>query len=84
MLGSYTFDKNEKFEEFLSATGVPLVARKMMVSTSPSLEISKQGDTWALAFKVLIKSNTISFELGKEFTEENPILGTKQKVKIFR
>ena len=84
MLGSYQFDKNENFEEFLSATGVPFVARKMMVSTSPSLEISKQGDMWALAFKVLLKSNTISFELGKEFSEENPILGVKQRVnKIF-
>ena len=81
LVGSYQFEKNEKFDEFLTATGVPMIARKMMASTSPSIEISKNGEVWTIAFKVLLKSNTISFELGKEFTEENPILGEKQKVK---
>ena len=80
LLGSYQLEKNENFEEFLTATGVPMIPKKMMTSTSPSINISKDGDKWTLCFKVLMKSNSISFELGKEFEEENPVLGEKQKV----
>ena len=82
LLGSYNLDRNENFEEFLAATGVPLVARKMMAATSPRITIAREGDKWTLAFKLLIKSNSISFELGKEFTEDNPISGEKNKVSI--
>ena len=80
LLGSYNLDRNENFEEFLTITGVPLVARKMMAATSPRITIAREGDKWTLAFKLLIKSNSISFELGKEFTEDNPISGEKNKV----
>ena len=80
LVGSYQFEKNENFEEFLTETGVGLVARKMMASTKPAIEITKDGDKWAITFKVMIKSNTISFEVGKEFSEENPVLGEKGKV----
>jgi len=52
----------------------------MMTSTSPSLQISKDGEKWTFAFKVLTKSNSISFEIGKEFSEENPALGETNKV----
>ena len=83
LLGSYQLERNENFEEFLTATGVPMIPKKMMASTSPSINISKERDKWTLSFKVLMKSNSISFELGKEFEEENPVLGVKQKV-IFR
>ena len=80
LLGSYQFEKNENFEEFLTATGVPMIPRKMMTSTSPSINISKDGNKWTISFKVLMKSNSISFELGKEFEENNPVSGEKQKV----
>merc|ERR1711874_395833 len=73
-------EKLENFEEFLTETGVGLVARKMMASTKPAIEITKDGEKWAITFKVMIKSNTISFEVGKEFSEENPVLGEKGKV----
>merc|ERR1712227_467469 len=79
LLGSYQFEKNENFEEFLTATGVPMIPRKMMTSTSPSINISKDGNKWTISFKVLMKSNSISFELGKEFEENNPVSGEKQK-----
>ena len=68
----------------------------MMTSTSPSLQISKDGEKWTFAFKVLTKSNSISFEvckdqshivllqhscqIGEEFSEENPALGETNKV----
>ena len=80
LLGSYEFQKNENFEEFLTATGVPMIPKMMMTSTSPGINISIEGGKWTLCFKALLKSHSIIFELGKEFEEENPILGVKQKV----
>merc|ERR1712210_90895 len=79
LLGSYHLDRNENFEEFLAATGVPLIARKMMVSVSPKVTIAKEGDKCTVTFKILIKSFSLTFELGKEFTEDNPISGEKNK-----
>merc|ERR1711953_1148236 len=80
LIGSYQFEKNDNFDEFLTATGVPFVAKKVMLSTSPSLEVKQEGDNkWSFTFKVLLKTNTISFEFGKEFTEENPVLGDSNK-----
>jgi len=73
LVGSYKFEKNENFESFLSATGVPFIPRKMMVSVSPSVNISKDGDVWTVTFNVLFKSFSIQFELGKTFVEENPV-----------
>ena len=73
-------DRNENFEEFLAATGVPLIARKMMVSVSPKITIAKEEDRITITFKILIKSFLLTFELGKEFTEDNPISGEKNKV----
>ena len=39
----------------------------------------QEGDKWSICFEVLVKSNTITFEIGKEFTEENPVLGDTNK-----
>ena len=79
LLGSYHLDRNENFEEFLAATGVPLIARKMMVSVSPKVTIAKEEDKCTVTFKILIKSFSLTFELGKEFTEDNPISGEKNQ-----
>ena len=80
LVGSYQFEKNEKFEEFLAETNVGLIARKGMASTKPAITITKDGDKWSITFKVMIKTQTITFEIGKEFSEENPMLGEKSKV----
>ena len=79
LAGSYQFEKNENFEEYLSETGVGLMARKAMASTKPAITITKDGDKWSITFKVMIKTQTINFEIGKEFSEENP-MGGKSKV----
>lgn len=79
LVGSYQFEKNDKFEEFLAETNVGLMARKAMASTKPAITITKDGDKWSITFKVMIKTQTITFEIGKEFSEENPMLGEKSK-----
>ena len=82
LLGSYQFEKNENFEEFLVANGVPIVQRKLMVSTSPNLVITKEGNFWTISFKVLLKTNTLRFEIGKKFTENNHVIGEENTVDI--
>ena len=83
LLGSYQFEKNENFEEFLTANGVSIVQRKLMVSTSPNLAITREGNLWTISFKVLLKTNTLRFEIGKEFTENNHVIGEENTVDIF-
>ena len=80
LVGSYKFERNENFESFLSATGVPFIPRKMMVLVSPSVNISKEGEVWTVTFNVLFKSFSIQFELGKTFVEENPVSKEINKV----
>ena len=80
LIGSYKLERNENFESFLSATGVPFIPRKMMVSVSPSVNINKEGELWTVTFNVLFKSFSIQFELGKEFVEENPVSKEINKV----
>ena len=82
LLGSYQFEKNENFEEFLVANGVPIVQRKLMVSTSPNLAITREENFWTISFKVLLKTNTLRFEIGKEFTENNHVIGEENTVDI--
>ena len=84
LVGSYKFERNENFESFLGATGVPFIPRKMMVSVSPSVNISKEGDVWTVTFNVLFKSFSIQFELGKTFVEENPVSKEINKVLPFK
>merc|ERR1712156_328116 len=72
-IGSFKFERNENFESFLAATGVPFIRRKMMVSVSPGVNISREGEVWTVTFKVLFKEFSLQFELGKEFVEENPV-----------
>jgi len=79
LIGSYAFEKNENFDEFLSQMGVPLIPRKVMCTVKPGVTISKDGDRWTVTFKILIKNFNITFELGKEFEEDNPVSGEKNK-----
>ena len=54
--------------------------RKMITSTNPEVTISQDNQQWTVKFKVLIKTNTVVFKLGEEFTETNPLTDTPQKV----
>ena len=81
LVGSYKFERNENFESFLAATGVPFIPRKMMVSVSPSVDIAKDGNIWSVTFNVLFQRFSIQFELGKEFVEANPVSKEINKVR---
>merc|ERR1712127_982770 len=63
-VGVFQHEKSEGLNEYLTALGVPLVAKKMITSTNPEVTISQDNEQWTVKFKVLIKTNTVVFKLG--------------------
>ena len=80
IIGSYQHVKSEQFEDYLAAMNISLVPRKIMANTNPSVEITKEGDTWSITFKVLMQTKTIQFEVDKEFSDSSPFGGESVKV----
>merc|ERR1711962_1858229 len=78
--GCYQHEKSDNLEQFLAERNVPLIARKVVANTSPRLEISREGLAWNITFKVLIKTNTVTFKIGEEFSETNPLSSETSKV----
>ncbi|XP_017062171.1 fatty acid-binding protein, muscle [Drosophila ficusphila] len=66
----YKLDKSENFDEYMKELGVGLVTRKMGNSLSPTVEVTKEGDTYTLTTTSTFKTSAISFKLGEEFDEE--------------
>merc|ERR1711868_18735 len=79
IVGCFKHVKSENFEEYLEAMDLPLPARKMMSSVDPIVEISVDGETWTITYKVAVRSMSISFELDQEFEEINPMTGEESK-----
>lgn len=50
-------------------TGIPWVARKMMTTSSPTIEISQNGDSWTIKTSSLMSSSSNTFKLGEEYEE---------------
>merc|ERR1719348_1260873 len=71
MEGVFTHVKSENLEKYLEESGVPSVARKVIVNTSPGVEISKNGEEWQIVMKTAVRNNTVKFILGKEFEEKS-------------
>ena len=49
--------------------GIPWVARKMMTTTSPTIEISQNGDSWTIKTSSLMSSSHSTFKLSEEYEE---------------
>ncbi|XP_061722922.1 fatty acid-binding protein 2-like [Cydia pomonella] len=62
---AFTFEKHEKFDEFLASLGVPKEKIDELCSHKISLVLEKNGNTYNM--KLLNK--TISFQSGVEFDE---------------
>ena len=80
VIGSYVHEKSEDFEAYLAAVGLPWIARKAAAKTSPTIDITKDGDEWTLSIKTAIINTEIKFIIGKEFEEKAPMGGKVQKV----
>ena len=75
------FVRNEDFEEFLTENGVPLLQRKIMLKTSPNLEIKRDLHTWSFTLTVLVKTQKVCFRLREKLNEENHVFGDKNEVR---
>jgi len=72
MEGKFTNYKNEKLDDFYAAIGIPWVPRKLMTSTSPTIEISKADDQWTIKTSSMMSTSSVTFKLGEEYTESMP------------
>jgi len=70
--GKYVQEKAENVDAYMEAIGVPWLIRKTAANITPSLEISRDGETWKISFKTAIKSNNSTFKVGQDFEEESP------------
>jgi len=67
--GKFKLTSSDNFDEFLKELGVNFVLRNLAKTSTPVVEITKDGDTFSLKTTTAIKNSEIKFELGKEFEE---------------
>ncbi|XP_076548559.1 fatty acid-binding protein isoform X3 [Osmia lignaria lignaria] len=72
IVGTYQHERNENLDEYFKAVGVPYIPRKMMIMSSPRLEISNDGDKWTIRTISMIRTVEITFTLGEEYEEHMP------------
>ncbi|XP_056648102.1 fatty acid-binding protein-like isoform X2 [Diorhabda sublineata] len=70
--GKYTFERGENLDAYFKDIGVPYIPRKMMCSSSPTLEIAKQNDQWCITVVTLFRTVTSKFKLGESYEENMP------------
>lgn len=67
--GKFNNTKNESLDDFYAAIGVPWIPRKMMTSSSPTIEISTSEGSWTIKTSTLMHSSSSTFKLGEEYIE---------------
>jgi len=67
--GKFNNTKNENLDEFYTAIGIPWVPRKMMTSSSPTIEISSVDGLWTMKTSSLMSSSSNTFKLREEYIE---------------
>lgn len=73
MVGIYTHTHSENLDDYFKAVGVPYIPRKMMCSSNPTIEISKNEDgQWTITTKTLFRNVSYTFKLGEEYEETMP------------
>ena len=78
MVGVYQHNRSEDLEKYFAAIGVPWPVRKMIVNTSPSIEITKEGDKWTISTKTSMTNTTSTFTLDQPWEETQPMRGTSK------
>ncbi|KAI5644441.1 lipocalin / cytosolic fatty-acid binding protein family domain-containing protein [Phthorimaea operculella] len=80
--GKYQHYKNENFDEYFSAVGVPYLARKMMAMSSPVMEITLDGEMMTIKNSSLLRTTEHTFKLGEEYDEKMPTTTIKSTTTI--
>jgi hypothetical protein len=77
MLGTYKLERNENLDEFYRVAGVPWIARKLMLSSSPTMIVSTEKDegdedTFLIKTISFIRTMEQSFKIGEPYEETMP------------
>ena len=81
LVGCFVHKESENMEEYLEALEIPESMRKMMLEMNPTVhrkprynsliccyqvELSNEGDTWTISYKMAAQTMIVSLEIGKE------------------
>ncbi|XP_023030130.1 fatty acid-binding protein [Leptinotarsa decemlineata] len=72
MEGKYTNEKNENLDEYFKGLGVPYIPRKLICSSRPTMEISKNNDEWTISTSTMFRTSSSKFKFGEEYEETMP------------
>uniref|UniRef100_A0AC35U221 Lipocln_cytosolic_FA-bd_dom domain-containing protein n=1 Tax=Rhabditophanes sp. KR3021 TaxID=114890 RepID=A0AC35U221_9BILA len=78
LAGVWNVATSDNFEEYMKASGVGFMTRKLAGTVKPVLTITVNGDDITINSKSTFKDHTVSFKLGETFDEET-IDGRKYK-----
>ncbi|XP_041375328.1 sodium/calcium exchanger regulatory protein 1-like [Gigantopelta aegis] len=67
--GKWKLHDSENWDEYMKASGVGFVLRKVGNNITTYEEITQDGDTWELHITSTFKSSHLKFQLGVEFDE---------------
>ncbi|XP_050405974.2 fatty acid-binding protein homolog 5 [Patella vulgata] len=70
LLGNWKLEKNENWDEFMSAMGMNFVLRKVASKLTVCQEIIQNGDNWEINMTSTFKNKSIKFQLGVPFDDE--------------
>ncbi|XP_063695514.1 fatty acid-binding protein-like [Culicoides brevitarsis] len=68
----YKLERSENFDEFLTACGLNFLIRKLILASTPIVELVDCGDGTFLLKQESLKSNNMKFTPGVEFIDEKP------------
>jgi superfamily II helicase len=77
IIGTYKLEKNENLDAFYAAAGVPWIPRKMMLATSPRMEVSQEKnedeeDVWLIKTVSFMSTVSLSFKIDEGFEDVLP------------
>lgn len=67
--GKFELESSENFDDFLKALGVGFILRNAAKLATPTVEITNEGDSFAMKTTTTFKTQEIKFSLGQEFDE---------------
>jgi fatty acid-binding protein 3 len=67
--GKFELESSENFDDFLKALGVGFMLRNAAKLSTPTVEITNDGDSFTMKTVTTFKTTEIKFSLGQEFDE---------------
>ena len=67
--GKFELESSENFDEFLKALGVGFILRNAAKMSTPTVEITNEGEAYSMKTVTTFKTSEIKFNLGQEFDE---------------